>query len=222
MLYDPNAGQSTFMAFDNSLKIAHTYTGKSWDKNWQILIGAFLDRSRCLANHTCATGDDILVLNRKNGQIEQYVFSFPDSKVVAQYEGTIYNIESGLSSAISLTGIQQSQENISGYFNSLRISGSFKGSIDASSHIQFTVTDPTGHATLSFDGMVQSDHTLSGTYCSLNQRGICAGEYGLWSVAPALYASNEAMEKGRLSVVDAPSFRLLTTLDTTIRGEELY
>jgi hypothetical protein len=76
MLYDPNAGQSTFMAFDNSLKIAHTYKVKSWDKNWQILIGAFLDRSRCLANHTCATGDDILVLNRKNGQIEQYIFSF--------------------------------------------------------------------------------------------------------------------------------------------------
>jgi hypothetical protein len=76
MLYNPQAAQSTFIAFSSSLDVQRQYTVNSWDQNWQILIGSFLDRSHCLANHTCATGDDILVLNRQLGQLQQYMFSF--------------------------------------------------------------------------------------------------------------------------------------------------
>ena len=76
MLYDPQAGESTFIAFASSLQIAHQYTTKSWDQNWQVLVGAFMDRSRCLTSGNCTNGDDILVLNRETGQLEQYVFSF--------------------------------------------------------------------------------------------------------------------------------------------------
>ncbi len=76
MLYDPQVQQSTFVAFDLVLAISHQLTVTSWDQHYQVLIGAFIDRSRCLATHSCATGDDILVLNRQTGQIEQYVFSF--------------------------------------------------------------------------------------------------------------------------------------------------
>ncbi|MGZ3623485.1 MAG: CHAP domain-containing protein [Ktedonobacteraceae bacterium] len=76
MLYNPHMGQSTFMAFDSSLRITDKYTISSWDQNSQILVGSFLARSRCLASHTCSSGDDILVLNRKTGQAKQYVFSF--------------------------------------------------------------------------------------------------------------------------------------------------
>jgi hypothetical protein len=76
MLYNPQAGQSTFIAFDSSLRVIHHYTISSWDHTSQILVGAFLDRSRCLASHTCAAGDDILVLNRKSGQVKQFIFSF--------------------------------------------------------------------------------------------------------------------------------------------------
>ncbi len=76
MLYDPQVQQSTFVAFDSTLTISHQVTVTSWDQHYQVLIGAFIDRSRCLATHSCATGDDILVLNRQTGQIEQYVFSF--------------------------------------------------------------------------------------------------------------------------------------------------
>lgn len=76
MLYDPQSGHSTFLAFDTSLAIAQQTTVQSWGQNWQILVGAFLDRERCLSNGNCSTGDDILVLNRQTGQIEQYVFSF--------------------------------------------------------------------------------------------------------------------------------------------------
>ncbi len=76
MLYDPQGGQSTFLAFDKSLAIVQQTTVQSWGQQWQILVGAFLDRERCLLNGNCSTGDDILVLNRQTGQIEQYVFSF--------------------------------------------------------------------------------------------------------------------------------------------------
>jgi hypothetical protein len=76
MLYSSKAGQSTFIAFDSSLRVVHHFTISSWGQNSQVLVGAFLDRARCLATHTCATGDDILVLNRKTGAVKQYIFSF--------------------------------------------------------------------------------------------------------------------------------------------------
>jgi len=76
MLYNSRKGQSTFMAFDSSLRVSYQYTISTWDQNSQILVGSFLDRSRCLASHTCSNGDDILVLNRKTGQAKQYIFSF--------------------------------------------------------------------------------------------------------------------------------------------------
>lgn len=77
MLYDPQAGQSTFLAFDKTLEITHQYTIKSWDQHSQILIGGFLDHSRCLLSGNCSVkDDDVLVLNRQTGRIEQYVLSF--------------------------------------------------------------------------------------------------------------------------------------------------
>ncbi len=75
---------------------------------------------------------------------------------------------------------------MSGYFTGLHVNGSFRGTIDASSHIEFTVTDSAAHITLSLDGGMQSDGNLSGNFCNLNQEGQCASKYGLWSVAPVL------------------------------------
>lgn len=76
MLYDPQQAQSTFIAFDSSLNVTHQAQVQTWGQNSQILVGAFLDRSICVQQHTCANGDDILVLNRSTGMIQQYVFSF--------------------------------------------------------------------------------------------------------------------------------------------------
>ncbi|HET8840387.1 MAG TPA: hypothetical protein VFN35_02930, partial [Ktedonobacteraceae bacterium] len=76
MLYNPQESQSTFMAFDESLNVSHRYTAQSWGQSEQILVGAFLNRAQCLGELTCATGDDILVLNRTTGYIQQYIFSF--------------------------------------------------------------------------------------------------------------------------------------------------
>ena len=76
MLFDPVAEQSTFYAFDTSLAISRQYSAPSWTQHWQVLIGSFLDRSACIANHTCASGDDVLALNRQTGQMEQFIFTF--------------------------------------------------------------------------------------------------------------------------------------------------
>jgi len=76
MLYDPAAQQSTFLAFDARLQITLHSAVPSWDQHWQILVGAFLDRSRCLARGSCTTGDDILLLDRRTGEMQRDVFSF--------------------------------------------------------------------------------------------------------------------------------------------------
>ncbi len=76
MLYDPVQAQSTFIGFDDSLNVSHQYIVQSWGQDSQILVGSFLDRALCLEQHTCDTGDDVLVLNRSSGTVQQYVFSF--------------------------------------------------------------------------------------------------------------------------------------------------
>ncbi len=110
--------------------------------------------------------------------------SKPYPNVVRPYTGTIYNIPDNLTTKMSLTGMRQSQGSISGYFTGLHVNGSFRGTINASSHIEFTVRDPVAYITVYFDGAMQSDGNLSGNFCNLNREGQCAGEYGLWSVAP--------------------------------------
>ena len=88
---------------------------------------------------------------------------------------------------MSLTGIQKTQTTIGGNFTGLHRTGTFNGIIDPHppKHILFMVKDSAGHVILSFDGNMQSDGELSGSYCYVDQNAQCTGEYGLWSVAPA-------------------------------------
>ena len=97
MLYDPQAGTSTFIVFDDALKILTLHTVHSWDQHYQILVGAFVDRTTCLAQGNCDKGDDILVLNRATGQIQQYVFTFGRQYQVIDHRVLPY-IGSGASS----------------------------------------------------------------------------------------------------------------------------
>ncbi len=76
MLFDPVAEQSTFYAFGKSLLITKHYTAQSWTQHWQVLIGAFFDRSTCIAKQVCAISDDVLALNRQTGQVQQFIFTF--------------------------------------------------------------------------------------------------------------------------------------------------
>ena len=110
--------------------------------------------------------------------------STPYPNVARPYNGTIYNILDNLTTKMSLTGMRQSQGIMSGYFTGLHMNSPLRGTINDSSHFEFTVTDSAAHITVSFDGAMQSDGNLSGNFCNLNREGQCAGEYGLWSVAP--------------------------------------
>ena len=111
----------------------------------------------------------------------------PASGLVSVYTGTIHDIPTNLTTKMSLTGVQQSGGNTSGYLtlgSGLQGSGYFKGTITMK-QIQFTVTKDTGQAILSFEGVMQSPGTISGSYCSLDQEAQCNGDqYGIWSVTP--------------------------------------
>ncbi len=113
--------------------------------------------------------------------------STSSTNIAALYNGTIYDISANVTTKMSLTGIQKTQTTIGGNFTGLHRTGTFNGIIDPHppKHILFMVKDSTGHVILSFDGNMQSDGELSGSYCYVDQNAQCTGEYGLWSVAPA-------------------------------------
>ena len=88
---------------------------------------------------------------------------------------------------MSLNSIKQSGGNMQGNFvvgSGLLGSGPFSGTVKASGAVQFTVRS-SQVAPLWFQGSIQSDGSLSGTYCSLNPAGKCDtsyGGYGNWHV----------------------------------------
>ena len=103
MLFDPAAARSTFYAFDKSLAISKQFSVSSWNQHWQVLIGSFLDRSTCLANHTCAAGDDVLALNRQTGQVQQFVFTFGNQYHVFDNRSQSFLRDGGTSTPVMIT-----------------------------------------------------------------------------------------------------------------------
>lgn len=123
---------------------------------------------------------------REPGQPTQVKLAAGMYPVVAQsYHGTIHDLSTNMTTTITLTQLQQSNESIQGNFAGLQMQGAFTGVLDASKHIFFTVTGKAGQkAPLFFEGSVRSDANLVGNYCSVDQQGQCAGDYGVWSAAP--------------------------------------
>lgn len=107
MLYDPQQARSTFIAFDASLGVAHQAVVQTWGPGSQILVGSFLDHALCLEQHTCSTGDDILVLNRQSGLVQQFVFSFGNQFNV--YDNRIQGfLRNGMASTVSVFPVDSS------------------------------------------------------------------------------------------------------------------
>jgi serine/threonine protein kinase len=108
--------------------------------------------------------------------------------VAGAYSGTINNTTAGIDTSMHLS-MQQNQGNISGQFRvSLPLTGNgpFTGNIDTARHIQFTVQGFEGNAPLFFSGLVQSDGSMAGNYCSLGANSQCspqAGGGGTWRVS---------------------------------------
>ncbi len=108
--------------------------------------------------------------------------------VTGAYSGTIHNTAAGIVTSMNLS-MQQNQGNISGQFTvspPLTGNGPFTGHIDTTRHIQFTVQGFEGNAPLFFRGLVQSDGSMAGNYCSLGTNSQCspqAGGAGSWRVS---------------------------------------
>ncbi len=118
--------------------------------------------------------------------------------VAGTYNGTIHNTTADIRTNMSLS-IQQNQGRINGNFtvgDELQGNGPFEGTIDTANHIQFTVHSDEVSAPISFSGSVQSDGSLSGTYCSLNEQNQCdpsTGGAGTWHVAHASPGSSASI-----------------------------
>lgn len=121
--------------------------------------------------------------------------------VTGLHSGTIHNATGGGTANMSLA-IQQNGANISGSFTvspPLQGSGPFAGSVDTTKHISFTVHSPQVPSPLFFQGTVQPDGSMQGSYCSLDQANRCnpaAGGAGDWNVGPASGAANSLAAQG--------------------------
>ncbi|HLG61385.1 MAG TPA: protein kinase [Ktedonosporobacter sp.] len=112
-----------------------------------------------------------VLANHYNGVIsDQYSFPFKNASMV-------------------LSQIRQDGEKVSGYFSSASGfigAGSFSGTLSADNLIQFILPGSTLLHPFFFQGQLQADGSILGTYCSLqnNHCNFFAGEYGNWKVMP--------------------------------------
>lgn len=88
---------------------------------------------------------------------------------------------------MSLIVARQDQEKISGNFSGLQTGGPFKGSIDFTEKITFTVMDTEERILFIFNGNVQTAKSLSGTFYRCQtpvlQADACRKSgYGNWNV----------------------------------------
>jgi serine/threonine protein kinase len=123
----------------------------------------------------------------------------PAPASVATYPLLVVSYSGGISdqftnpatdSSMTLSSIQQRGSAISGYFSvgqGLIGSGNFNGNVTIDHKIQFLVPGDGLLAPLFFQGAVQQNGTLSGTYCS-QQNGQCnqaIGGFGIWKITPS-------------------------------------
>jgi len=107
--------------------------------------------------------------------------------VTGSYSGQIDNTLAFINSTMTLY-INQNQENITGQFTvapPLSGTGPFTGTVTLQNAIQFIVTSASTTAPILFQGSVYANHSMSGTYCSINAQKKCdasVGGYGTWNV----------------------------------------
>jgi len=113
--------------------------------------------------------------------------------LISSYNGNISDVltKPSTNSTMSLTHISQNGATISGYFavgSGLSGSGNFTGSVTTDNKIQFTVPGLSGFLPLFFQGQVQPDGSITGTYCSYRNTGCdyAGGGYGYWNVLPVV------------------------------------
>ena len=107
----------------------------------------------------------------------------------SQYSGGIHNTPGNIDGTMTLTNIHQNGADISGTLilsNGLSGTASFTNGTVSNNTLQFVVVPYTQYLPLLFQGHVNADGSLMGTYCSVqnNQCNYAAGGYGTWRVLP--------------------------------------
>ena len=113
--------------------------------------------------------------------------------IATDYAGKLYDLSDGVTTGMTLTGLQQLQGGICGSLGGLPTqthttgmppNGSFKGNITPTGQIQFTVTSGSGQPSFTFSGVIMSDGNIAGSYCGMVKTTGKCSNYGLWSVSP--------------------------------------
>ncbi len=107
--------------------------------------------------------------------------SYP--KMARLYNGIIYSVHTGFTTEITLSGIRQQQGNICGHFSRISVNLPFQGTIGANGQVRFSFIG--SKRTFYFEGFLQPDGTLEGSYCGVVAGSSGCNDYGLWSVTPA-------------------------------------
>ncbi len=121
-------------------------------------------------------------------------------QLVTSYAGTIHNTPANVSTSMTLSQIQQNGASMSGQLalgQGLLAGSNANGTVSHSSSIEFTVSNGS-LAPLLFQGQIQSNGSISGTYCSYQGSQQCdqsAGGYGTWSVSPTSSTSTQAYQE---------------------------
>ncbi len=107
-------------------------------------------------------------------------------ELVQQYQGTVRDLLTNVSTEMTLVQVQQSRQVINGNFTGIGRTTTFSGVLDTSKHLFFTIAPSNGQASLFFEGSVRTDGNLVGNYCRQDASGQCVGNYGIWSVGPVV------------------------------------
>lgn len=116
-------------------------------------------------------------------------------QLVNSYQGSIIDkfTQPPTSSTMALSQIQQNETKISGYLAvgpGLIGNGNFMGTVSTDNKIQFIVAGYQGILPLFFQGQINADRSMSGTYCSYqNDQCNYGSGYGDWNVAPSTSGS---------------------------------
>ena len=122
-----------------------------------------------------------------------------------QYVGGIHNTPGNIDGTMTLTNVHQNGATIGGTLiltNGLSGTAPFtNGTVASNNTLQFEVTPYTQYPPLLFQGRVNTDGSLTGTYCSVqgNQCNYAAGGYGTWSVSPPSSSSEIPFRNDALS-----------------------
>jgi serine/threonine protein kinase len=110
--------------------------------------------------------------------------------LATEYNGTIIDQFTNpfTQSTLNLSQIKQNGTDFTGYLtlgSGLQGNGNFQGKIAADKSLHFLVEACCTHLPLYFEGKIQPDQSISGTYCAY-ENGKCANRegFGIWSVTP--------------------------------------